>query len=263
QALRISGVDQPLAMAVAAEAKALWEHNLRASFEGSFAERAVAAEELGRSGQTEAVDRLIELTIDKQGSLAAAAAPGPHPGGGSRPRGGRGQPRRRRPDRAAAGEQPRAAPGRLRGAGQIAGARSGAPAGARGQREERRQRRRYRGAAFDAPEHGNESGAVRAGVGSGAGSSGGRGTRDAKPRRVSDAADPREAPAEATRESEAHLGRTSKPERRPHRGGGAGPDGEKGALGGGAAAARFAPGNSLPGDGRVGGNRRSVGAPRA
>jgi len=84
QALRISGVDQPLAMAVAAEAKALWEHNLRASFEGSFAERAVAAEELGRSGKAEAVDRLIELTIDKQVSLAAAAARGLAEAGDSR-----------------------------------------------------------------------------------------------------------------------------------------------------------------------------------
>ncbi|HME90543.1 MAG TPA: HEAT repeat domain-containing protein, partial [Myxococcaceae bacterium] len=76
QALRISGLNQPLAMAVAAEAKTLWEHNLRMSSEGSIAERAVAAEELGRSGRAEAVDRLIELTIDGQVSVAAAAARG-------------------------------------------------------------------------------------------------------------------------------------------------------------------------------------------
>ena len=84
QALRISGVNQPLAMAVAAEAKALWEHNLRVSYEDPIAERAVAVEELGRSGRGEAVDRLIELTIDRQVSLAAAAARGLAEAGDSR-----------------------------------------------------------------------------------------------------------------------------------------------------------------------------------
>jgi HEAT repeat protein len=76
QALRIAGVPEPLAVAVAAEAKALWEHNLRMSVEGSLAERAVAAEELGRSGQPEAVEHLARLTIATQVALAAAAARG-------------------------------------------------------------------------------------------------------------------------------------------------------------------------------------------
>lgn len=76
QALRIAGVREPLAVAVAAEAKALWEHNLRMSIEGSLAERAVAAEEIGRSGRPEAVEHLARLTIATQVALAAAAARG-------------------------------------------------------------------------------------------------------------------------------------------------------------------------------------------
>ncbi len=76
QALRIAGVNEPLALAVAAESKALWEHNLRMSVEGSLAERPVAAEELGKSGRSEAVDHLERLTIATQVALAAAAARG-------------------------------------------------------------------------------------------------------------------------------------------------------------------------------------------
>jgi HEAT repeat protein len=76
QALRIAGVNEPLALAVAAESRALWDHNLRMSVEGSLAERAVAAEELGKSGRSEAVDQLERLTIATQVALAAAAARG-------------------------------------------------------------------------------------------------------------------------------------------------------------------------------------------
>jgi HEAT repeat protein len=76
QALRVAGVNEPLALAVGAESKALWEHNLRMSVEGSLAERAVAAEELGQSGRSEAVEHLVRLTVATQVALAAAAARG-------------------------------------------------------------------------------------------------------------------------------------------------------------------------------------------
>ena len=63
--------------AVEAEARQLWERNLRALQSGSPAQRCGAAEELGRSGRVEAVRKLLPLATPASApGLAAAAARG-------------------------------------------------------------------------------------------------------------------------------------------------------------------------------------------
>jgi HEAT repeat protein len=62
--------------AVRYEAKLLWDRNVRALESGGPAERVGAAEELGRSGRSEAVERLLPLLGDDSVLLAAGAARG-------------------------------------------------------------------------------------------------------------------------------------------------------------------------------------------
>ncbi len=76
EALRVAGVAEPMATAIAAERKMIWERNLRVLLEGAPAERVGAAEELGRSGRPQAVDRLLGMVDESQVVLAAAAARG-------------------------------------------------------------------------------------------------------------------------------------------------------------------------------------------
>ncbi len=76
QALKAADVPGAMASVVAAESRSLWERNLLALSEGSLAERVGAAEELGKSGRPEAVDRLVSLLRDPQVILAAAAVRG-------------------------------------------------------------------------------------------------------------------------------------------------------------------------------------------
>ncbi len=76
EALRVAGVAEPMAAAVAAEGKMIWERNLRILLDGAPAERVGAAEELGRSGRPQAVDRLLGMVSESQVVLAAAAARG-------------------------------------------------------------------------------------------------------------------------------------------------------------------------------------------
>jgi len=76
QALKNANVPSPMAEVVAAEAKAHWERNLLALSEGVLPERVGAAEELGKSGRPEAVNRLLPLVRDSQVILAAAAVRG-------------------------------------------------------------------------------------------------------------------------------------------------------------------------------------------
>src|SRR5262249_49273333 len=75
-ALKAANVPGAMTAVVAAEAKAIWERNLRALSEGSMAERVSAAEELGKSGRPEAVNRLVEMMQAPQVSLVAAAVRG-------------------------------------------------------------------------------------------------------------------------------------------------------------------------------------------
>jgi HEAT repeat protein len=75
-ALKAANVPGAMASAVAAEANSIWERNLHALKEGSLPERAGAAEELGKSGRPEAVNRLVPLIKDNQIVLAAAAVRG-------------------------------------------------------------------------------------------------------------------------------------------------------------------------------------------
>jgi HEAT repeat protein len=76
-AAALTAIGTSLREAVEAEARQLWERNLRALQAGSLAERCGAAEELGRSGRTEAVRRLLPLAGPGSGpALAAAAARG-------------------------------------------------------------------------------------------------------------------------------------------------------------------------------------------
>jgi HEAT repeat protein len=74
----LKGINVPGAMAsvVAAEASSIWERNLKVLTEGSVPERVGAAEELGRSGRPDAVNRLVPLLKDNQVVLAAGAARG-------------------------------------------------------------------------------------------------------------------------------------------------------------------------------------------
>jgi cellulose synthase operon protein C len=76
QALKSANVPGAMAEAVAAEAKALWDSNLLTFSEGTLPERVGAAEELGKSGRTEAVNRLLPLVRDSQIVMAAAAVRG-------------------------------------------------------------------------------------------------------------------------------------------------------------------------------------------
>ncbi len=76
QALKSANVPGAMASVVAAEASAIWNRNLQALTQGSLPERVGAAEELGKSGRAEAVNRLVPLLKDNQIVLAAAAARG-------------------------------------------------------------------------------------------------------------------------------------------------------------------------------------------
>ncbi|WP_164018102.1 HEAT repeat domain-containing protein [Pyxidicoccus trucidator] len=76
QALKNANVPGAMAEVVAAEAKAQWDRNLLALTEGVLPERVGAAEELGKSGRPEAVNRLLPLVRDSQVILAAAAVRG-------------------------------------------------------------------------------------------------------------------------------------------------------------------------------------------
>ncbi len=76
QALKSANIPGAMASVVVAEANAIWERNLQALTQGSLPERVGAAEELGKSGRPEAVNRLVPLLKDNQVVLAAAAARG-------------------------------------------------------------------------------------------------------------------------------------------------------------------------------------------
>jgi HEAT repeat protein len=76
QALKAADVPGAMAAVVSAEAAAIWQRNLRALSEGSLAERVSAADELGKSGRPEAVDRLVEMMRAPQVILVAAAVRG-------------------------------------------------------------------------------------------------------------------------------------------------------------------------------------------
>ncbi len=76
EGLKSANVPGAMASCVAAEANSIWEQNLKALQDGALPERVGAAEELGRSGRPEAVNRLVPLLKDKQVVLAAAAARG-------------------------------------------------------------------------------------------------------------------------------------------------------------------------------------------
>ncbi|MFY1828291.1 HEAT repeat domain-containing protein [Myxococcus fulvus] len=76
QALKNANVPGAMAEVVAAEAKGQWDRNLLTLTEGELPERVGAAEELGKSGRPEAVNRLLPLVRDSQVILAAAAVRG-------------------------------------------------------------------------------------------------------------------------------------------------------------------------------------------
>ncbi|TQF08833.1 HEAT repeat domain-containing protein [Myxococcus llanfairpwllgwyngyllgogerychwyrndrobwllllantysiliogogogochensis] len=76
QALKNANVPGAMAEVVAAEAKGQWDRNLLTLTEGALPERVGAAEELGKSGRPEAVNRLLPLVRDSQVILAAAAVRG-------------------------------------------------------------------------------------------------------------------------------------------------------------------------------------------
>lgn len=76
QALKNANVPGAMAQVIAAEASATWERTLKTLTQGTVPERVGAAEELGRSGRPEAVDRLVPLLKQPQVVLAAAAAKG-------------------------------------------------------------------------------------------------------------------------------------------------------------------------------------------
>lgn len=76
QALKSTNVPGAMASVVAAEASTTWDRNLKALQGGALPERVGAAEEVGRSGRPEAVNRLVPLLKDNQVVLAAAAARG-------------------------------------------------------------------------------------------------------------------------------------------------------------------------------------------
>lgn len=74
----LKGVNIPGAMAsvVAAEASSIWDRNAKVLTDGTLPERVGAAEELGRSGRPDAVNKLVPLLKGNQVVLAAAAARG-------------------------------------------------------------------------------------------------------------------------------------------------------------------------------------------
>lgn len=77
EALKTANASNAMATAVAAEAKAIWDRNLNTlSQAGALAEQAAAAEDLGRSGRPEAVEKLGKLAQEGQVVLAAAAVRG-------------------------------------------------------------------------------------------------------------------------------------------------------------------------------------------
>lgn len=76
QALKGTNIPGAMASVVVAEAKAIWDRNMKVVNDGSLPERIGAAEELGRSGRPEAVNKLVPLLKDKHVGLAAAAARG-------------------------------------------------------------------------------------------------------------------------------------------------------------------------------------------
>jgi HEAT repeat protein len=76
RALKAANVPGAMAGVVAAEANTIWERNLQALTQGTLAERVGAAEEVGKSGRAEAVNRLLPLIKDSQVLLAAAAVRG-------------------------------------------------------------------------------------------------------------------------------------------------------------------------------------------
>lgn len=76
EALKSANVPGAMAQVVAAESQTLWDRNLNALTGGSLPERVFAAEELGKSGRVEAVNRLLPLVKDSQVILASAAVRG-------------------------------------------------------------------------------------------------------------------------------------------------------------------------------------------
>jgi HEAT repeat protein len=76
KALKDINVPGAMASVVAAEAASIWDRNLKTLTEGALPERVGAAEELGRSGRPDAVNRLVPLLKDNQVVLAAGAARG-------------------------------------------------------------------------------------------------------------------------------------------------------------------------------------------
>lgn len=76
QGLKAANVPGAMATVVAAEAKSIWERNLKTLEEGAPPEKVGAAEALGRSGRPEAVNRLLPLLKEKQVMLAAAGVRG-------------------------------------------------------------------------------------------------------------------------------------------------------------------------------------------
>ncbi|MFT3707765.1 MAG: HEAT repeat domain-containing protein [Archangium sp.] len=76
QALKGTNIPGAMASVVVAEATSIWDRNMKVLTDGTLPERIGAAEELGRSGRPEAVNRLVPLLKDKHVGLAAAAARG-------------------------------------------------------------------------------------------------------------------------------------------------------------------------------------------
>lgn len=76
EALRGTHMPGAMASVVVSEAASIWDRNLKVLNDGTLPERVGAAEELGRSGRPDAVNRLVPLLKDKHVSLAAAAARG-------------------------------------------------------------------------------------------------------------------------------------------------------------------------------------------
>ncbi len=76
EALKAANVPGAMASVVAAESQTIWDRNLKALTDGALPERVAAAEELGKSGRVEAVNRLLPLIHDSHVILAAAAVRG-------------------------------------------------------------------------------------------------------------------------------------------------------------------------------------------
>lgn len=76
EALSAANVPGAMAAVVAAESQTLWDRNIKALTDGTLPERVAAAEEIGKSGRVEAVNRLLPLVKNSQVILAAAAVRG-------------------------------------------------------------------------------------------------------------------------------------------------------------------------------------------